>query len=33
METMDPFLNQGDQLDQCGKVEVENFGGIFLQKN
>ena len=21
---MDPFMNQGDQLDQGGKVEVEN---------
>ena len=22
---MDPFMNQGDQLDQGGKVDVENF--------
>ena len=24
-ERMDPFMNQGDQLDQGGQVDVENF--------
>ena len=30
---MDPFMNQGDQLDQGGKVEVENiWQEIFSRK-
>ena len=29
---MDPFMNQGDQLDQGGKVEVEIFWWNFVSR-
>ena len=32
MKTMGPFMNQGDQLDQGGKVEVEIFWWNFVSR-